>query len=258
MKHRSGGKMGLLQSALMVGQQMYHWNFRRIEECSTLIDWLEPHQGERVLDVGCGDGFYDAKIADTGARVVGIDIHSSRLGFAQRINKNDLTEFHYMDAEQMGFAENSFDKAISFCVVEHFHQDEKVMEHVSRVLKPGGRFVLSADSLSNPEVTQAERDAHQKRYAVNTFYTESILRDKLWRAGFELEDAHYILTTPFTLALARLSWKLDDLPKALAFVTLAGYIALGTVGKAASDYSERTGRRRDSGLTLLAKAKKRQ
>ena len=249
--------MGLVQQALRVGQRVYHWNFRRIEECSTLIQWLEPRPGERVLDVGCGDGFFDAEIASAGANVVGIDIHSSRLAFAQRINKNERTEFHYMDAEQMGFTENSFDKAISFCVVEHFHQDEKVMEHVSCVLKPGGHFVLSADSLSNPEVTQQERDAHQKRYAVNTFYTEAILRDKLARAGFELVNAHYILTTPFTLALARLSWKLDDLPKALAFVSALGYIALGTVGKVASDISERASRRRDSGLTLLAKARKR-
>lgn len=249
--------MTVLQTALSVAQHILHSNFRRVEECNTLIQWLSPTAGERILDVGCGDGFYDTQIAASGAHVVGIDIHTSRLSFAKRFNQKEHTEYHFMDAEQMGFENASFDKAISFCVVEHFHNDEQVMRHISRVLRPGGSFILSADSLSNPEVTEEERAAHRRRYAVNTFYTKEILRDKLDRAGFELQDARYILTTPLTLALARLSWKLDDLPKALAFVSALGYLLLNSAGRVACEISERLMRRPESGLTLLARAQKR-
>jgi 2-polyprenyl-3-methyl-5-hydroxy-6-metoxy-1,4-benzoquinol methylase len=247
--------MDCFRAALSVAQRVYHSNFRRGEECATLIKWLEPAAGDRVLDVGCGDGYFDVQIARSGAVVTGIDVDRSRLSFAQRFNKSAGTGYVYMDAERMSFAQSSFDKAISFCVVEHFERDEQVLRHLSRVLRPGGRLVLSADSLSNPEITQAERARHRERYSVHTFYTEALLREKLARSGFELEDARYVLSSRLSLALARFSWTLDDLPRPLGFVTAVGHLALATAGRVASDASERVVGRRDSGLTLLARAR---
>jgi len=237
-------------------ETLAHWHFRRIEECTTLLQWLDPRPGERILDIGCGDGYYDARIATRGAYVVGVDIHEKRLDAARRKHRSERADYHSMDAEELGFEPGSFDKVISFCVIEHFRNEDRVLEHVHRVLRPGGRLFLSADSLSNPEVTEAERDAHRRRYAVNNFYTADHLRDKLRRAGLALERYHYILTTPLTLALTRLSWKLDDLPPLLAPLHGLGYAALGTVGKLVSDIAESHGGRPDSGLTLLAEARK--
>lgn len=234
-----------------------HRNFRRVGECDTLLRWLAARPSERVLDVGCGDGHYDRQIARSGAHVVGIDIHETRLAIARAFNETPLTEYLHMDAEEMAFPDASFDKAISFCVIEHFHRDEQVLSHIHRVLKPGGTLVLSADSLSNPGITQEERSAHQRRYAVNNFYTAEVLERKLDAAGFDVVDTHYVLTTPVTLALIRLSWKLDDLPTLLAPVRSAGHLLLATVGKLASDLAERLDYRLGGGLTLLAKAKKR-
>jgi 2-polyprenyl-3-methyl-5-hydroxy-6-metoxy-1,4-benzoquinol methylase len=238
-------------------RQLTHRNFRRIEECQTLIEWLDPRPGERILDIGCGDGFYDDLIARSGAAVTGIDVNRRRLAVAHRRNASDRAEFRFMDAERMEFDDGSFDKVVSFCVIEHFHQDQRVLEHSHRVLKPGGLLSLSADSLSNPEIEEREREAHRRRYAVNTFYTVEVLRRKLDQAGFDLAGTKYILTTPLTLALARLSWRLDDLPEALLPVKALGYLLLVTVGRAASFASERVAGRRDSGLTLLARARKR-
>jgi 2-polyprenyl-3-methyl-5-hydroxy-6-metoxy-1,4-benzoquinol methylase len=234
-----------------------HKNFRRMEECRTLIRWLDPRPGERILDVGCGDGFYDHAIARSGARVVGIDVNKQRLAVAHKRNATDGTAFRLMDAEEMDLADESFDKVVSFCVIEHFRRDQRVLGNIRRVLKPGGRLFLSADSLSNPEITPAERDAHRRRYAVNTFYTAEALREKLDAAGLELEETRYILTTPLTLVLARLSWRLDDLPVHLLPLKALGYLALLTGGMAASFVSERLAARRNSGLTLLARARKR-
>jgi SAM-dependent methyltransferase len=238
-------------------RRLTHRNFRRIEECRTLIEWLDPRPGERILDIGCGDGFYDDAIARSGAVVTGIDVNRRRLVVAHRRNASDRTEFRFMDAERMEFDAESFDKVVSFCVIEHFHQDQRVLEHAHRVLKPGGLLFLSADSLSNPEVKPREREAHRRRYAVNTFYTVDVLRRKLDDAGFDLAATKYILTTPLTLALARISWRLDDLPEPLLPVKALGYLLLLTVGRAGSFVSERVAGRRDSGLTLLARARKR-
>jgi SAM-dependent methyltransferase len=238
-------------------RRLTHRNFRRIEECRTLIEWLDPRPGERILDVGCGDGYYDDLIARSGAEVTGIDVNRRRLAVARSRYESDRIDFRFMDAERMEFEDGSFDKVVSFCVIEHFDQDQRVLEHAHRVLKPGGLLFLSADSLSNPEIEEREREAHRRRYAVNTFYTVDVLRKKLDDAGFDLMVTKYILTTPLTLTLARISWRLDDLPEALLPVKALGYLILITAGRAASFVSERVAGQRDSGLTLLARARRR-
>jgi ubiquinone/menaquinone biosynthesis C-methylase UbiE len=232
-------------------------NLRRVEECRTLLRWLQPRPGERVLDVGCGDGSNARAIAQRGAMVVGIDMNRERLAMAKRSSRGKRTAFHFMDAEEMELGNQTFDKAVSYCVIEHFRHDHRVLAHLNRVLKPRGVLVFSADSLSNPEITDAERDAHRRRYAVNTFYTIQNVREKLDAAGFELERTRYILTTPLTLAFVRLSWRLDDLPPRLVALKALGYLALRVVGKPLADLSERLAGRTDSGLTLLVRARKR-
>jgi hypothetical protein len=83
-----------------------------------------------------------------------------------------------------------------------------------------------------------------------------VLRRKLRDAGLELERVEYILTTPVTLALVRLSWRLDDLPAALLPLKGLGYLLLLTVGRLASGVAEAAWPRRDSGLTILAAGRK--
>lgn len=232
-------------------------NFRRMEECATILRWLDPLPGEKVLDIGCGDGAYDRKIARAGAEVTGIDIHEKRLAAARRYYQSERTKFLFMDASRLDFPDAAFDKALSLCVVEHLADDELVMRNLSRVLKPGGLFVFSADSLSHPELTAAERSRHRERYAVNAFYTLDIVRGKLERAGFDLVEARYILTTARDLRFIRLSWKLDDLSGALVPLRLAGYAALGAARKVASLAPGYAARPSVGGLTVLVKARRR-
>ena len=240
------------------GRGFSRLNFRRADECDGVLRWLAAGAGERILDVGSGDGYYDWRISRTGARVTGIDLHEKRLAFARRHYGSDLAEFLLMDAERADFPPGSFDKAMSLCVMEHLGDDERVMRNVCRALKPGGRFAFSADSLSSPGIRAEERERHRTRYAVKTFYTPEIVRDKLARTGFDVEETRYVMDTPFALALVRASWKLDDLPPALSPLRTIGYLVLGAVWKAS-----RPGRgaRRTSpsqgGLTLLVRARKR-
>ncbi|HUT07865.1 MAG TPA: class I SAM-dependent methyltransferase [Candidatus Latescibacteria bacterium] len=234
-------------------------NFRRVEECRVILRWLDARPGERVLDVGCGDGYYDWRIARSGAHVTGIDLHEKRLAFARRHYGGDRVEFLSLDAERADFPAGSFDKAMSLCVMEHLGDDERVLANVSRAMKPGGCLTFSADSLSNDEIAPEERERHRRRYAVNTFYTMDIVRDKLSRAGFEIEEARYILSSPYALKLVRLSWKLDDLPPVLVLLRVLGYLALGAAWKVSTAFSGRKAEERPAakGLTLLVRARKR-
>ncbi|NMB74909.1 MAG: methyltransferase domain-containing protein [Myxococcales bacterium] len=235
----------------------YTNNFRRREECETLIGWLGACRGERILDIGCGNGDLDYRISKTGAYVVGIDVNRDTLAVANAANVTDRTEFLHMNAQTLDFPDRSFDKAISFCVIEHFEHEDKALSEIARVLKPGGLFVFSADSLSNPEVTGEERALHRTRYSVNTFYTRESAIRKLHSAGFDVVRARYILTHPISLWLARMTWKMDDLRQGTDFVADAGHFVANFLGLTVANLAEKVGRREDSGLTLLVMARKR-
>lgn len=240
------------------GRLFSRLNFRRAEECRVILRWLDARPGERILDIGCGDGYYDWRISRSGAHVTGIDLHEKRLAFARRHYGGDRVEFLSLDAERADFPAGSFDKALSLCVMEHLGDDERVLANVSRAMKPGGCLTFSADSLSNDEITPEERERHRRRYAVNAFYTTDIVRDKLSRAGFDIEETRYILSSPYALKFVRLSWKLDDLPPVLVPLRVLGYLALGAVWKASTVLRWRkAGQPAAKGLTLLVRARKR-
>lgn len=242
-------------------RKLTHLNFRRREECETLVDWLEPAPGDRVLDIGSGDGWWDYRIQAAGAHVTGIDIHDSRLAIARARNQTERTEYLRMNAEALEFPDASFNKAVSMCVIEHFEDEDAVLSEIARVLEPGALFVLSADSLTNPEIRDDERAVHRERYAVNTFYSIESLREKLDQHGFELDQARYILTSKVTVGLARVSWHLDDWEESgkpgLSQIGAIGTGVLATVGKVVSDLAEKVAPRPDAGLTILARAHKR-
>ena len=231
------------------------FNFRRRGECRAILRWLDARPGEDILDIGCGDGGYTAQVARRGARVLGIDIHPRWLPFAQRCRGSERCAFVRMDAEKMDLADASFDKVMSLCVIEHFGRDEAVLAHAARVLRPGGRLVFSADSLSNPGISERERERHRRHYAVNSFYTKESVSPKLARAGFVAERMCYILHRPVDLFLARLSWRLEDLPGWLIPLRVLGVILIWAAWAAALPFPGDEAKAR-GGLTLLVQARK--
>jgi ubiquinone/menaquinone biosynthesis C-methylase UbiE len=233
-------------------------DFRRIDECKRVLEWLAPAPGERILDVGCGDGFYDRRIADAGATVDAIDARPERVALAARWNPHLRVRFHHMPAEALAFPDECFDKVVSICVLEHIPDDTAALQEMCRVLRPRGRLVLSCDSLSHPGVSDRLRARHAQRYAVRHFYTRDSLAALLHRMGLELMRSAYVLTTPLSVAIARFTYGADDVGR-LPGGSLIRYPAVGlagTIGLLASRASERISPRDDGGLTLIAEATK--
>lgn len=231
-----------------------HRNFRRYMECKTLLHWLDPRPGERILDVGCGEGYLSEKIASCGAIITGIDISHTAIARAKKRTKGKSLEFREIDAEKLDYPEASFDKIVSFCVIEHLSDDEKVLSKLAKILRPGGRLFFSADSLSNPGLTDKERQWHRSRYLVNHLYTREKITEKLQKVGLKTERSCYILSSGIALALTRFSWKLDDLAPCLSPLRLLGYVLLGTVGLLVLFIAERGITNSNQGLTLLVEA----
>ena len=99
------------------------------------LDLLGPQMGERILDVGCGDGALTHKIIERGADVVGVD-NSAELVAAARAIGIEVLE---MDAADMTF-DTEFDAAFSNAALHWMLDKERVAKATFRALKRGGRY----------------------------------------------------------------------------------------------------------------------
>jgi trans-aconitate methyltransferase len=97
---------------------------------------LNPKSGERILDVGCGEGSLTAQIARAGARVVGIDTSEEMVAAA----KARGLDARLIDAEQLPF-DGEFDAVFSNAALHWVRDHDAMLEGVHRALKSGGRFV---------------------------------------------------------------------------------------------------------------------
>ena len=102
--------------------------------------------GERVLDVGCGPGFYVAELLEVvgpEGEVVGIDSSDSMLALAaDRCAGHENAAFHEADATSLPVEDRSFDAAVSVQVLEYVADIPAALAELRRALRPGGRLVI--------------------------------------------------------------------------------------------------------------------
>src|SRR5713101_1226853 len=102
-----------------------------------VLELLQPSAGERILDLGCGDGVLTEKIAASGATVVGVDAAPDMVNAA----KNRGLDASVMDGVDLRF-NREFDAVFSNAALHWMKSDPgAVIAGVARALKPGGRFV---------------------------------------------------------------------------------------------------------------------
>jgi SAM-dependent methyltransferase len=105
--------------------------------------WLPPAAGVRVLEIGCGMGELAIGLSGNGYQCVGIDVSEVRIRRLQRFRSANL-EFRRVEGTKLPFPDQSFDVAISMQLFEHLHPEDATehLQEVSRVLKPGGFYIL--------------------------------------------------------------------------------------------------------------------
>ena len=127
-------------------------------------------EGRRVLDLGSGEGFGSAILADSARSVSGIDIDERTVEHSRLNYESPNLDFRVASAVDLGdFADDAFDAVVAFEVIEHVMEQERVLAEVARVLAPGGLLIVStperrayseATGQQNPfherELTQAE------------------------------------------------------------------------------------------------------
>src|SRR3954452_15921637 len=154
---------------------------------------------EAFLDAGCGDGRYLAALdADLPERIAGVDIAERILETARaRIPRAELQQ---ANLESLPFADGPFDLVLSSQVIEHVLDAPAAAAELARVLRPGGRLVISTDNARDyvtrglntprtlPVLALRLRGARGRIESPATPYTRASFRRLLEDAGLTVEQ----------------------------------------------------------------------
>jgi trans-aconitate methyltransferase len=117
--------------------QQYAENARFVSDLGApVIELLAPQPGERILDLGCGDGALTVKLLDFGCKVIGIDsspemvVAAKSLGIDARVMNGQTLQFN-----------GEFNAVFSNATLHWMKNPESVIAGAWCALKPGGRFV---------------------------------------------------------------------------------------------------------------------
>lgn len=219
----------LAEGAAAVAQQRWHrptvemnvsegyaeWSKQYDGEPNPLITLAEPVvlemagdvNGLDVLDAACGTGRYALQLAEAGARVCGMDATLEMLARARdRADERGLTlDLRDGDLHALPFGEKSFDLVVSGLALCHVPDLSPVMAEFARVLRPGGRVVIS--------------DFHPFCLLIG------------WRTAFDRPEARYWienhlnLTEAYVRALLTNGFELTDLRESVVDERVAGVLS---------------------------------
>lgn len=172
-------------------------------------DALAAGTGERVLDLGCGPGFYAVELAErvgpTG-RVVGVDASADMLALAEaRRGRRGNVELRAADVAALPVADGAVDAAVCVQVLEYVPDLARVFAEVRRVLRAGGRFVAWDTDWSTASWHSADPD--RMRRVLHAWDAHLVhpslprtLAARLRSAGFTdvRAEAHAFATTELT------------------------------------------------------------
>ena len=173
-----------------------------------VVELLAPEPGERILDLGCGDGALTRKLAELGCDVVGVDAGPDMIRVARELG----LDAHVVDGHELAF-EREFDAVFSNAALHWMKRDpDAVVAGVARALKPGGRFVGEFGGRGNVAAivtallaVLARRDLDGMRAHPWYFPTPAAYRKRLEAHGFRVESID-LIPRPTPLPTGMSAW----------------------------------------------------
>src|ERR1700744_2888279 len=177
--------------------ETYARNARFVSDLGApVLELLDAQPGERILDLGCGDGVLTAKLQSLGCDVLGVDASAAQVAATKKLGVPAQT----IDGEYLAF-ENEFDAVFSNAALHWMRNNpDAVILGVRKALRPGGRFVAEMGGARCVEKIRAALIAALNRRNIDGksadlwfFPTLEDYSARLTRAGFTID---YIALIP--------------------------------------------------------------
>ena len=126
-----------------------------------VVELLGPQSGEKILDLGCGDGALTLKLRDMGVDVTGVDASAPQIEAARALG----LDARVMDGQRLDLPAETFDAVFSNAALHWMDEDpDAVIRGVWQALKPGGRFVAEMGGGDNVgRIRRAVESAFRRR-----------------------------------------------------------------------------------------------
>jgi trans-aconitate methyltransferase len=170
--------------------EVYERNARFVSDLGMpVVHLLDPQPGERILDLGCGDGVLTKKLEAMGCELIGIDSSPDLVDAALKLGLNVLRR----DATEMDFC-GEFDAVFSNAALHWIKDADRVIQKVFEALRPGGRFVAECGghecvaTIQTALVAELEKRGYDG-WTANPWYFPAAgeYGDRLTRAGFKVQ-----------------------------------------------------------------------
>lgn len=169
--------------------------------------------GLRVLDIACGAGFGLEMLRQAGARAIGMDLDAEALSTCRR--GYPCAPVSRADAAHLPLPDESMDLVVSFETLEHVPDAEAVVAELARVLRPGGRLVLSTPNrVFGPPERHAGNPYHVREFDAEEL--RALLRERFERVAIHgqwvsarFRFVPYLMVQP-ERSLAAFLWKLQN------------------------------------------------
>jgi len=144
----------------------------RKKEFNSIVTLGKINKTDSVLDIGSGEGYWTKEFSKRSKQATGIDPDEKAISDSRRFFKEANLDFVKCAVEDLPFDQSTFDKVVSVSVIEHVESQEKALQEISRVLKPGGILSISVDVLNEDNSTDEFRKWHQDKYFVTHYFEE--------------------------------------------------------------------------------------
>ncbi len=159
------------------------------ERGAVVLRHLAPAPGLRLLDAGCGNGYFSFLAFERGLDVVGVSMDAEAIRRAETFREfrrvpRERVHFRAMNLYDLGSVRETFDRIICLETLEHIVDDEKVLRGFWERLAPAGRLIIGVPNLDGPgfygeKLSLAEDGGH-----VRKGYTHAQLESMVARVGF--------------------------------------------------------------------------
>jgi ubiquinone/menaquinone biosynthesis C-methylase UbiE len=187
-----------------------------------IVRELTPTGQSRILDAGAGRGYISFLLAtgNSEATISGIDYSPMQVRAAEKLRRKrkiDNCSFSRGNVMNIQFEDGVFDAAVSIGSIKHWPDALRGLKEIHRVLKPGGRFIISEtdEDASDKAVRQFIRRFRiwfipdsllfwgLRRVIFGQSYTEKSLAALVSEAGFRNVECQRVSTSPYTIVKAQ-------------------------------------------------------